>query len=96
VDKSSDERIRETTQNALLEDPKVGESVVEVSVINRQVTLRGIVDSPDKKDRAEEIARSIEGVTTVSDEIEVHQHDDEAAVDPTLGPRPPIIPKTNQ
>ena len=47
------------------------ERKINVDVVNNVVTLRGTVDTPEQKAEAERIARSTEGVKSVSNQIKV-------------------------
>ncbi len=44
---------------------------VSINVTNSVVTLSGQVNTPENKRRAEEIARSVEGVVRVNDDLQV-------------------------
>jgi hyperosmotically inducible protein len=58
-------------ESALLQDRLTEEADVDVLDNNGIVTLRGVVPSREARDRAEEIARTVPGVTTVINELDV-------------------------
>lgn len=47
---------------------------ISVDVTNGVVTLSGQVASAERKHRAEEIARSVDGVTRVNDDLQIAAH----------------------
>jgi hyperosmotically inducible protein len=66
-----DTTIATQTKAALLEDDVTHGMDIDVEVDRAQVQLNGFVDSQAQKDRAGEIARSVEGVASVSNNLEV-------------------------
>lgn len=56
---------------ALLNDPRTDQVVIEVSAEQGVVTLSGTVDSPGTSQAAEEIARSQRGVVSVINQLKV-------------------------
>jgi len=52
-------------------DPELASQKIEISVINREVTLTGTVASEDQKRRAEELALKTSGITRVVNKLEV-------------------------
>jgi osmotically-inducible protein OsmY len=58
-------------ESALLQDRLTENSDIEVLDNNGIVTLRGVVTSREARDRAEDIARTVTGVTTVINELDV-------------------------
>jgi len=60
-------------ESALLQDRLTEDSEIEVLDNNGVVTLRGRVPSREARDRAEAIARTVAGVTTVINELDVVQ-----------------------
>ena len=58
-------------QAALLDDPDMSNSGIEVLDSNGIVTLRGTVPTRAARDRAEELVRNLAGVTSVINEIDV-------------------------
>ena len=59
------------TKIALYGDDRVSGSSINVDTQNATVMLRGKVSSADEKRAAEEVARSIDGVGTVKNELQV-------------------------
>lgn len=53
-----------------------------VSVLNGEVILKGVVDTPQERDKALEIARKVEGVQSVQSEMKVMSERDKT--DPSL------------
>lgn len=66
-----DPRLTTAVQSRLLADPAVGALKIGVDTRDRVVTLTGIVDSPAARDRALEIARSVENVARVEDKLTI-------------------------
>lgn len=58
-------------QAAFMDDRDMRDYGIEVLDNNGVVTLRGTVPTPAARDRAEELARSMEGVTSVINELDV-------------------------
>jgi osmotically-inducible protein OsmY len=58
-------------ESALLQDPLTEDSNIEVLNNNGVVTLRGVVHSREARDRAEALVRTLDGVTSVINEIDV-------------------------
>ena len=58
-------------QSALLQDHLTEDADIEVLDNNGILTLRGVVPSREARDRAEDIARTVSGVTTVINELDV-------------------------
>ena len=67
----SDSWITAKTKIALFADSRAPGSVVNVETKNRMVSLRGKVETATEKQAAEEIARGIEGVQGVKNELQV-------------------------
>ena len=65
----SDDRIRKEIYGRLFDDTDLDASDIEVSVDNGVVTLSGSVDSLWDKRRAEDIAKSVSGVTEVNNKL---------------------------
>ena len=59
------------TKIALYADERVSGNAVNVDAANGIVTLRGKVGSPEEKKAAEEVAKGIEGVTQVKNNLEI-------------------------
>lgn len=60
-------------QAAFLDDPDMQDYGIEVLDSNGIVTLRGTVPTYAARDRAEELVRTMEGVMSVINEIDVLQ-----------------------
>ena len=58
-------------QSALLQDRLFKDADIEVLDNNGIVTLRGVVHSREARDRAEAIVRTLDGVTSVINELDV-------------------------
>lgn len=58
-------------QAAFLDDPEMNDYGIEVLDSNGIVTLRGAVPTRAARDRAEELVRNMQGVTSVINEIDV-------------------------
>ena len=67
----SDQWIETKVKTALVADPDVGGTSIEVEVRNGQVSLAGFVKSRDAARRAVDIARRVDGVTSVQDKLSV-------------------------
>lgn len=63
------------TRAALLTTAGIRESTVNVDVDNNVVTLRGTVENAAQKTKAEEVAKGIEGVTKVTNQLKVAAND---------------------
>ena len=59
---------------ALLQDPTTQDCAIEVIDNNGVVTLAGVVPSQNASDRAEAIAHTIDGVTSVINQLAVASH----------------------
>ena len=53
-------------------DGRISPTRVNVDTLNGEVTLKGEVPTQEEKDAAEEVARKVEGVTNVSNQITVN------------------------
>src|SRR5215510_4490167 len=53
-------------------DGRISPSRVDVDTLNSDVTLRGEVPTQEEKDAAEEVARKVEGVRSVSNQVIVN------------------------
>lgn len=70
--KRTDERIQEDLHDRLSEDPFLDPSEIEVSVVDGEVMLVGMVDSRMDKHRAEDIADRVLGVREIQNRIRVN------------------------
>jgi osmotically-inducible protein OsmY len=59
-------------QNALMNDPRTKAYGVEVVDNNGVIILRGTVPSHEARDAIEAVAREVEGLTGVVNEMDVH------------------------
>lgn len=64
-----DATVTAKVKSQLLADPKVAGLNVNVTTFQGQVQLSGYVDSPDQRNKAEQIARKVEGVKSVSNDL---------------------------
>lgn len=67
----SDERIREDVCDALCEDGYIDASDIEVTVVNGEVTLVGVVRERPEKRRAEDAVEQISGVREIHNQLRV-------------------------
>lgn len=56
---------------ALMNDPRTEDAVIEVIHERGMITLQGQVDGPDEKEAAEAIANSFPGVISVTNELSI-------------------------
>ena len=63
------------TRMALLATSDLRESTINVDVDNDVVTLRGTVANAEQKKKAEDVAKGIEGVKSVKNELQVKPND---------------------
>lgn len=63
------------TRAALLGTTGIRESTINVDVVNDVVTLRGTVETAAEKTKAEQVAKGIEGVKSVKNELKVAPED---------------------
>jgi osmotically-inducible protein OsmY len=66
-----DSLIRITIDSKLMADPEVSSRNVNIHVYEGVVTLSGIVESQIARDEAEDLAKSVDGVVKVINEIQV-------------------------
>jgi osmotically-inducible protein OsmY len=59
------------TRAALLTSDDIRESTINVDVVNDVVTLRGTVETAAEKTKAEQVAKDIDGVKSVKNELKV-------------------------
>lgn len=57
-----------------------------VTVVNKEVILKGVVDTPQERDKALEIARKVDGVQSVQSELKIMSENDKT--DPSLQKTP--------
>ena len=63
------------TRAALLTTSDLRESTINVDVVNDVVTLRGTVETAAQKTKAEQVAKDIDGVKSVKNELKVAPDD---------------------
>lgn len=63
------------TRSALLTTSDLRESTINVDVVNDVVTLKGTVETAAQKTRAEQVAKDIDGVKSVKNELKVAPDD---------------------
>lgn len=63
------------TRAALMTTDDLRDSTINVDVVNDVVTLRGSVANASQKSRAEQVAKGIEGVKSVKNELKVAPED---------------------
>jgi len=68
---SKDSWLTTKVKSALAADVGLSTLKIDVDSAGNTVTLKGTVDSADKKQRAEEVARKVEGVATVRNQLAV-------------------------
>ena len=66
---AKDKEIAGKIKTALYADPVVKGTQIEVNCLNGEVQLSGFVDNQQAKERAEQIASTTKGVTTVHNSI---------------------------
>ena len=66
-----DSELAAKVRAAILADPQLGSQHIDVEADDAAVTLTGVVDSPAMRERAEELAGSVEGVAQVQDRLEL-------------------------
>ncbi len=66
-----DSAITARVKTALIKDPRIKASEIEVQTSEGRVTLNGVVDSDDMAQRALDIARATPGVRTIDDRLKV-------------------------
>ena len=68
---AKDATLTTKVKSALAADVGLSTLKIDVDSSGSTVTLKGNVDSADKKQRAEEVARKVDGVATVRNELTV-------------------------
>lgn len=63
------------TRSALLTTSDLRESTINVDVVNDVVTLKGTVETAAQKTKAEQVAKDIDGVKSVKNELKVAPDD---------------------
>jgi hyperosmotically inducible protein len=73
VPAAEDALITSKVKGALIAAPEVSGLAVDVDTSGNVVTLRGTVKTPEQRQRAEQVARGVEGVREVRNELEVER-----------------------
>jgi len=68
---AKDATLTTKVKTALAADVGLSTLKIDVDSAGSTVTLKGTVDSADKKQRAEEVARKVDGVATVRNQLQV-------------------------
>ena len=68
---TKDATLTAKVKSALAADVGLSTLMIDVDSAGNTVTLKGTVDSADKKQRAEEVARKVDGVATVRNQLAV-------------------------
>jgi hyperosmotically inducible protein len=68
---AKDATLTAKVKSALAADVGLSTLKIDVDSAGTTVTLKGTVDSADKKQRAEEVARKVDGVATVRNQLQV-------------------------
>jgi len=68
---AKDATLTTKVKSALAADVGLSTLKIDVDSAGTTVTLKGTVDSADKKQRAEEVARKVDGVATVRNQLQV-------------------------
>ena len=66
-----DSELTTKVRAAILADPELQSQQIDVDTEDAAVTLTGMVDSPSLRERAVELAGSVDGVAQVQDRLEV-------------------------
>jgi osmotically-inducible protein OsmY len=88
----ADLEIRGEILQALARSPELGGKNVEVKVENKLVTLKGSVETPAQRNGAEQIARAVNGVAGITNEVTVTNP--QAPTEPPATNAPPVDPNT--
>jgi hypothetical protein len=73
--KRADGRIQEDINDRLTEDPYLDATDIEVSVMDGEVTLTGMVASREDKRRAERVAEEVSGVDDVQNNLRLRRYE---------------------
>ena len=68
---AKDATLTTKVKSALAADVGLSTLKIDVDSAGTTVTLKGTVDSADKKQRAEDVARKVDGVATVRNQLQV-------------------------
>jgi hyperosmotically inducible protein len=68
-----DRTITASVKSKLVADRASNLTRVDVDTTNRVVSLNGVVQSPDQKQRAEELAMQVSGVRSVNNNLQIQR-----------------------
>ena len=68
-----DRTITASVKSKLVADHAANLTRVDVDTTNRVVSLNGVVESPDQKQRAEELATQVSGVRRVDNNLQIQR-----------------------
>lgn len=68
-----DRTITASVKSKLVADRAANLTRVDVDTTNRVVSLNGVVESPDQKQRAEELATQVSGVRRVDNNLQIQR-----------------------
>lgn len=88
-----DLEIRVAILEALAHSRELGGENIEVKVENRSVTLSGSVETPTQRNGVEQIARAVDGVAGVTNNLAVTNP--QAASEPPAATAPPVDPNAD-
>lgn len=89
VETDQEMELRAKVEERLRRDEFVGQYDIRTEVAGSEVTLRGAVGQQYEKEKAAEIARSVEGVSDVENELLVGKGvGDQEALPPVTAPQP--------
>jgi osmotically-inducible protein OsmY len=66
-----DSMITTKVKAAIIAEPMLSESDIKVKTNDGVVTLSGTIDTPDKAERAKQLAQTVDGVKTINNELVV-------------------------
>ena len=67
----TDEIVRQKVRELLFKDPAIDSKKIEIEVTNGEVLLKGHIDTEQEKQRSEDLARSVEGVTNIVNHLHI-------------------------
>ncbi|MBI3545772.1 MAG: BON domain-containing protein [Gammaproteobacteria bacterium] len=70
-DKISDATITTKVKSAIIGEPGLKATQIEVDTVNGVVTLSGVVNAPQNADQAVRVAKTVEGVKSVNNKLSV-------------------------
>lgn len=91
MERTRDSVLREAVLERLLNNEVTASSSIEVISLAEQITLRGVVSSPEVKQVAEQEAKTVPGVHQVINELVIESGEEQGGLKP-----PPILPHRAQ